>query len=40
MKALINSAKMAKKNAKSYLFLSMTILLSFCFLLVYLVYSE
>jgi len=40
MKTLINSAQMARKNAKSYLFLSMTILLSFCFLLIYLVYYD
>lgn len=40
MKTLINSAQMARKNARSYLFLSMTVLLSFCFLLIYLVYYD
>ncbi len=39
-KELQHSVRMAAKNVKSYLFLSMTVLLSFCFMLFYLIYAD
>lgn len=39
-KELQHSVQMAAKNIKSYLFLSMTVLLSFCFMLFYLIYAD
>lgn len=40
LKFLNHSFNMVIKNIKSYLFLSMTVLLSFCFLLVYLIMTD